>query len=300
MSITNSIMGRDLARMAREGAAPLIGMGSTDPRVIRELGFLEHNGMTRAQFAERETEWQREAREALALADFNGEPPDGICSVKGLSPKRALYARYFAWRLQVATELASLESKKAELEAIIGSRGQVETEIVNGIRRTANRFLGRGNDSGEGEARDLAERLAVCQHRAEAAKLALPELDQQIETAQLRVKRLEERESEFLHPALIEEADKAGLGKLYLAKIEELRKVVALINGLSEVVATYGSNFMMPLTIKLPPQVGFPSTANTKISDYVISNSERSDIFRQLAQSLKLDPHHRAVVPLPK
>ncbi len=100
---------------------------------------------------------------------------------------------------------------------------------------------------------------------------------------------------------MVEAADAMGLGKLYLAKIAELRAVTDLIFGLAHVAGGYGSGFENPISIKLP-KVGLPSLARTNSNDYVIAENGRDDVWRGLAQSLLLDPFHAAekAIPLPK
>jgi hypothetical protein len=172
MSIAGNILERDLDRMARE--APTQWMATwpsmATPRAQADANFHAKHGMTRDQIADRQSTWQRQRFEENSIRDLMGDPP-GSCDVKGLGPAQARYGNYFHWRQGVHNKLHELESKKAELESIIAAPLAAETEIVNGIRRTANRLLGRGNESGEGDAKGLADKLAVARHRAEAAAL---------------------------------------------------------------------------------------------------------------------------------
>jgi hypothetical protein len=113
------------------------------------------------------------------------------------------------------------------------------------------------------------------------------------------VQHIDGRESEFLNAAIIEIADAAGLGALYLKKIAEMREVLALIFDLSEIVFTYGSGFASAEKITFP-RVGFSSTANAASGSYEIGSGERAHVWQQLVQSLRLDPYHKATIPLPK
>ncbi len=101
-NIVNGILGRDLARLAREGGAEtkLIGRPTTDPTLLNEAEFFFKHGMSRAQAAEMMRERRREEFEGRVVADLNGDPPEGLCRTKGLRPKHALFARFHAWRLR--------------------------------------------------------------------------------------------------------------------------------------------------------------------------------------------------------
>ena len=266
-----------------------------------ELAFAEtHEGMSRAEWEARNSAWAKQNREADAVRGLDGDPPDSLCDVKGMSPARGKYANYFVWRQGERKGLRDLEAKKAELESIIAAPTAAETEVRNGIKRTAAKLLGRASDGGEADAGALANRLAVAQHRAEAAKLALPTVEQEIDKAKLRVAKLDERESEFLNAAIIEVADASGLGQLYLKKITELRAIAAMMFELREVVGTYGSGFSFGQeTIKLP-RPGLPSIKGSPDGDFHIRPENKSHVFDNIAQALRLDPKHKPHVPLPR
>lgn len=85
----------------------------------------------------------------------------------------------------------------------------------------------------------------------------------------------------------------------YVQKIKELREVAALVYGLAEVARGFGSGFGSPATITLP-RAGLPSIKGASESDFVIRAQDRSEVFKQLAQSLRLDPRANHRVPMPK
>jgi hypothetical protein len=194
MNIARSILGGDLERIAREETG-FVGDPRIDWRTQKEADFTFKNGMSWADMAERERELRRLNFEDEAVKDLAGNPPDdagdekeiinGVTktkkTIKSLSGRRMRYARYHAWYAKLASELSSLEAKKVELEAIVAAPVEAEGAARNGIRRTAAFLLGRGNGSGEGEAEVAAAKLAIAQHRAEAATVALSELEWEID-----------------------------------------------------------------------------------------------------------------------
>ena len=130
MNIAHSIFGRDLARLAQDGGdeTKLIGRPTTDPNSLAEANFMLETGMTRVHYEEMQTTHRRLAFEERAVADLTGDPPADICRTKGLGPKRALFARFHEWRWQEAKKLSDLQTKKAELEALIAAPAATEVQ----------------------------------------------------------------------------------------------------------------------------------------------------------------------------
>jgi hypothetical protein len=315
MSIANTIMGRDLARMARDGGdTKLFGRPNTDPRVISEADFLQRHGITREQMAERDRELAHLEFEQSSVADLSGEPPDdagdemeirnGVTrtkktlNLKGLSPQRKRYALYHAWFANLTSVLEALEKRKVDLEAIIAAPVEAGFALRKGIRRTADFLLGRTQSGGEGEAEAMSAKLAIAQHRADAARVALPELEREIERARLRLKHLEGREADFLNPALAELAD--HLGALYLQQIERLRYTAGLLFGLSSVVRTYGDGFQEALENIKFPRMGLPSIMSADANAFVIAARGNTAVWRQVAESLRRDPRANVDGLVPK
>jgi hypothetical protein len=130
------IMGRDLARIARDGditATALFGRPNTDSKVLWDANFLSVNSMTPAQWKEREHAVDRQNFEDETLKDLTGEPPADICDVKEVrngitqtksTPKslpgqqRERFAKYHAWRAKLASELEALEKKRRSWKAL--------------------------------------------------------------------------------------------------------------------------------------------------------------------------------------
>lgn len=286
----------------RDSIIPLASrLVSTDPVALAEDEYLQKHGMTRAQAAERARIRRHDDKIDEALRDLRGEPPQGIYNDKGLGPKRARYARYAGWRHREMGRLSALEARKREMEALVAAPASTEAEIRGAVRTTAAALMGRDGGGAKIDRKALDDRLSSERHMAEAAQEALIELNTDIEVCKLRVAHLNEREKEFLHPALVEAGDEIGLGALYLKKISELREVAALIYGLQEVAGGFQSGFENTTSIAFP-RAGFPSISKATRADYTIEENGRVDVWRGLAQSLLLDPRHDAskFIPLPK
>jgi hypothetical protein len=102
-------------------------------------------------------------------------------------------------------KLTNLEQNRAELLALVDAPEKTESMMTAAVRRTADWLMGRAPDEGdESNRKNLDDQLAKERYRADAARQFLPELQGKIETATPRVKRLDERESEFLASALHE------------------------------------------------------------------------------------------------
>jgi hypothetical protein len=254
-----------------------------DPKEREDVEYLRRHGETREQTAARNQALQRQQIEAEAIADLSGEPPAAICNAKGLLPAQALYVRYSAWKQQIEQSLLDLQSKKTELEAMVAAVGPVKAERWTGVRRTADAMLGRAESSGEGNAKALADRVAIAEHRAEAAKIALEELASLIDRAELRVKHIGERESEYLFPALVEAAEKAGLFADYVECVARLSDAAGWVFGLAA-LAPYGSGFSRPQGPIVFP--GVPS----KSGPLTVDHRGTRDIWDGLADTMRKNP----------
>jgi hypothetical protein len=244
----------------------------------------------------------RDAREASLIADLQGDPPDAG-NTFALSPRRAALANFLKWRQGIADELAALETRKAQLEALISAPAETEAKVRSAVKRTADFLLGRNGADNADEAgrKALDDELSARRHRAESAQAALPQLLGPIETASLRLKTISERQDEFLKPALAELADEVGLGRQYMRKIAELQEIAKLVYGLADVAGGYDSGFEMPTSIKLP-RSGIPSTKHQPLGAFTIPAAGDAEIWRKAAQALLADPHVKAakLVSLPK
>jgi hypothetical protein len=240
----SGIMMADLARMARAATQQLPARGTHDPSVLADYEFLVKNGINRADFAERERHRARDDFETSATFDLGGKPP-GVATLTAM-PKRSRWDRYVEWRASEKLKLTDLETTRAELLGLKAAPAATESKIQAAIRRTADYLMGKSQDGGdELDRKGLDDRLAIEKHRSQAADLLLPDLDRQIEVATLRVKRLQERESEFLRPVLVEHAEQQYVAK-YLAAIEALRKAAAPLAGLTTYLYGHGMNERLP------------------------------------------------------
>jgi hypothetical protein len=113
--------------------------------------------------AERDRDWAAGAREADAVSDLTGEPPDDACdekqivngiakaiktpSFEGLSSPRARCARYYAQLAKLEREVETLEAKKKELNDIINSQVEATFAARNALKRTAAFLLGHLSSS---------------------------------------------------------------------------------------------------------------------------------------------------------
>jgi hypothetical protein len=289
--IVNSIVTADLARIAAQN--PQLGArGITEPNALADANFfLAHNGQTREQHAEGQRFRARQDFAARNVADLDDDPPSGLGGdIRGLSPARATFARYSAWLATEVEKLTKLETKRAELLGMIDATAETESRIQVAVRATADFLLGRTKDDGDQAHRKaLDERLATQRHQSDAAKVALPEIERQIEVAEMRVNRLREREKDFLWPALIEVADLSGLGKQYAAKAQELAKLVELLFGLAYVAGNFwGSGLPRAHKVELPAFPGLPSIAKSEFN--ISASSANADPWSKLAAALTADP----------
>jgi len=315
MGIEQSIFGRDIGRLIteRSGETYLIGRPTTDPKKVDEANFFFEHGMTREQAADLSRKIAREELDGHAISDLQGDPPEG-CNVRGLGPKRALFARYFEWRFGLAKELSDLETKRVEFEALIEAPKATEAEIRQEVIRSAAYLMGRkANDGGCTKRQSLESRLAGERHTAEAAQRAMYELDVAIKRAQLRLAHVNGREDEFITPAIVEIANEIGLGELYLKKVDELRAVLDLINNLHSVAGGYASGFSSfeakgnyerqfeeAISVRLPcPNIEAVKRSKDKL---VLNYVDQSGAFKRLRLSLLMNPrlNARNFVALPK
>lgn len=306
MSIANRLFRGDMARMLtqRPHESILIGRGSSDPTFLAEANYLFEHGETRADAERRKLQLLRDDIQARKLADVEGEPP--AYATRGLSPKRALYARYFYWVLDERKKLEALEASKVEFEALIAAPTATESEIRKLVTREADRLLGKADLQAPRATRvQLNERLINEQHGAEAAREAMPYLEEKIQEMRLRLKRLNEREDEFLKPAMIEAAENMGLGQLYAKRLQKFREVLELVCGLRTVAHYYGANLEQLEAVTtdsngfgLAKRVRFPrlpfKSSGQSNDDYTVSDAGNSETWNQLREALIRDPHHRA------
>jgi hypothetical protein len=228
--IGNALLGRDLGRMIREGVPQLAARVSHDPNLLAEAAFRDaHGGMSRVDFAERERQRAQQDFVDSATADLEGQPPkvDGLPS--SLTPKRRAYASFNAWLKSEETNLSALQCKRDQLQKLADAPLATESDIRASLRRSADFLLGKSTEDSDTAKRIQLEGRRIEQlHQAEAARMALNDLEQSITVAELRVDRLRNREKEFLFPCVHEAAAgmKRTLSRLE-AEAEALRDVLA-------------------------------------------------------------------------
>lgn len=254
MNISSSILSSDLHRMARDGAAPLPGRPITEPSALADANFFIRHQITREQYGEMERKRDRSAWEERVVADLQDEPPSGLgANIMHLSPQKARYTRFRAWLQTEKSKLADAHRKLATLDGLVEAPRETEGKIQALVRKTAAFLLGRGtDDSAVDERATLDSKLTAERHRAEAAQAARPEIERLVEIAELRVRRLKEREPDFVRAAVIEHAIKSELGARYQKAVDELAAVLDEINGLCAEFGGYGNGLPVTTDLKLP------------------------------------------------
>jgi hypothetical protein len=242
-----------------------------DPAAQKEAEFTQRHGVSYAEYRQRATAWQRERFEEEATSDLSGDPP--ICNTKGLSPARAKWADFREWQGQEGRELQALQARRTDIKAKLA---RAEAGIKDGVRQAADRLL-----SGDDSADDT--KVISATHLAEAARIALFELEEKIDRAEIRVKRLDRREQEFLQAAVLEIAKSAGLAERYMEKIREVREVAELIFGLTKALG---------IGPQLQNHIAFPRAVGTsgEHHDYIIGTNVRDDLWKGIMRSLRSDP----------
>jgi hypothetical protein len=196
-----------------------------DTNALADAEFERQHGMSPATAALRKAAWDREQFENDATADLESDDPPKIATPAGLSAKHAMFWRFSKWCAYESDKLASLEARRDRLQSLIDAPAESEGAISAMIRRTADLLLsGVGVDESDAKQRaELETKRTEQLHTAQAAALALNDVNQEITIGELRVKRLRERESEFLSPVIRELFDPI------MARIEAKRNEVAAI-----------------------------------------------------------------------
>ncbi len=177
--------------------------------------FQREHGMSRAAWNERERLIAQERAEAAALAGLDDDPMDWLSKQKTwiykdsaldkLTSARKRYAVYRQWLAVEESKLAKLANKRDGLQAVVAAPAEVESSIRAFVRRTADAMLGKGKAESDAEAWAALNRKHSDQKlQAAAASVAIEDLEPEIKVAEMRVARLQERESEFLNPVLNE------------------------------------------------------------------------------------------------
>jgi hypothetical protein len=233
----------DLARMYPNGPAQFGGRvvdkdDSSSPLVTEQAFFDEHK-MSRADYAERERIWAQNAWEDDVCEDLGGQPP-AIDTPPGLTPTRAAYWRFRQWMAAEYDKLEAAKKKKADLQALIDAPAAAESGLAALVRRTADRLLNGlpADESDAAKRLELETQNVAARHKAEAAALVLSDVENELEIALLRCRRLREREYEFLNPAMLECGE--GAAQLLAKKRAEVAALERLVKPLIANYAGYG------------------------------------------------------------
>ncbi len=185
----NTIMLNDLARMARDSDDTSFASRPADPKAVGDYEYFQRHGMTREQAAERAKARACEDFETRAVADLCGEPPSNLdCDVRGLSPARARFARYRAWLAAELAKLAVIEKKRAGLFELVDAPEKTLSRIRELLQGTIDYLRGRVSCDDADQRKKLNDELAVQNHRAEAAKSVIPDIERELEVQKLRVR----------------------------------------------------------------------------------------------------------------
>jgi hypothetical protein len=261
-----------------------------------EDAFRLLHGMTRKEWAEKVRPYVSSERlEDSPATDVSGEFPKNSIKRRGLPPQRARLVQFHAWRIQEERNLADLQTLKMKMQGIVAKPEATEAEIRDEVKKSAARLMDREPGAGIDTAnrKQLGDRLASERYAGEAAREALSQIENNIAVAELRLSRLNLRESEFMRPALIECAEELGLGKLYLKKIAELKQVSELLFGLDSDGIEYKSrdehHFKRAEAVKFP--LAFLTSAGGVEPDLTTIRSHgRPDLWKQLGRAILLSP----------
>jgi hypothetical protein len=186
--------------------------------------WLTH-GMTREQMAERERVYERSRFEEKALKGYDAD-------VAGKTARQRL-ANFVEWLGKTTAEESALKAKGAQLQAAIAAPAQAKAKRDGLLRSMAKKLLGADDGGSQGfdllQRRTLDTEIDAAEHHAEIAKLALVDLDEQVDIARLRVERLRGRRHEFVTDAMQEHL-RETLVPEYRKTIDSLRNVVHRID----------------------------------------------------------------------
>jgi hypothetical protein len=178
-----------------------------DYRGNNDAAFFDKHKMTRADYEARAKLWAEDAAESAILAPVEGDVPDSIIVKAKLTPARLRLARYIAWRQQCGEEVGRLTSERKRHAALLDAPAQAKGRIAELVKAGARALLGGGEVTEGAEHQRAEAELAAAEYKAQAARAAIAELDDQIAIKQRQYSRLVERQTEFLRPAIIEQAD---------------------------------------------------------------------------------------------
>jgi hypothetical protein len=182
-------------------------------------------------------DYTRERLEHEALKGYEDDLP-------GSTAKARLDA-FVELRNRTAGELVALvEVQRRKLQATVDAPGVVNAKR-NGLLKTLARKLLGGEEIDHDEQKALDSEVASAKRKAAVAQVAIAELDEKIDIAQLRCKRLREREHGFVQNALLEHVA-VELGPKYKAAVDELRRVTQQIDAVRRAGDMVGLSITIP------------------------------------------------------
>jgi hypothetical protein len=250
MGLVSNILLTDIAHNAAPREA---GRVAYDPKVIRDHEFLVKHGMTRAQYAERDSQWRRRDFEERTVADLDSD----LEAIAGTSDSaRHKLTMFGLIRDRERTALKNLETRRDRFQEFVNAPAKTQSKISEAIARTKAWLLGGTTEEPVIDRAALDAELALASHKAQAAEAAIAELDKQIEVAGIRVNRLADAERGFLNDAVAEVA--SGMLETLSRKRAELAGLERLCEPLRKFgIATHGK----PESVEIKWRHSWPDVA---------------------------------------
>ncbi len=168
----------------------------------------QHSGMSRAEWnTQRHRDRALDAHQAKVLVDYD-KPMSGGTAWDRLQS-------FVALRDKTQAQLDALQGQKARLQGAVEAPAAVKAKRTGLLQLLAKKLIG-GDEMDTSEAVTVDADIAAATVRADAAQLAVMELDKQIADKVLQVNRLAERQRGFVQDAMLEHV-KGTYGDKYQA-----------------------------------------------------------------------------------
>jgi hypothetical protein len=250
MGLVSNILLTDIAHNAAPREA---GRVAYDPKVISDHEFLVKHGMSREQYAERDSQWRRRDAEERATADLDRDLESIAATSDTARHKLAVFGNI---RDREKSALANLQTRREQFIEYTNAPAKTQSKISAAVAATAKWLLLGTTEEPVVDAAALANELAQASHKAAAAEAAISDVDRQIEVATIRVARLAEAERTFLHDAVSEVA--SGV----LETLGRKRGEVAALERLCEPLRRYGIPLNgKPETVEIKWRHSWPDVA---------------------------------------
>jgi hypothetical protein len=202
--------------------------------------MMSHSMMTPDQWEQH----QKEQRQARARSEFEAAALEGFDDEPAGKNAREKLQKFVAWRDKTAGELSDLQAKRQRLQSTVDAPAQIAGRRAGLLKALASALL-RGDDPDMTDATAADTALAVANARAEAARLAVVELDVEIDKKQLQVKRLRERQQSLVQAAMVEHVAETW-GARYRKAVDELRACVQQIDAAKRAADLGGLSVVIP------------------------------------------------------